>query len=134
MKFNFLFLAIALFLVILIGVFAFGRPIKWVFPGDNIGWVAVQFNNPSCAPLGTEGVFLVVEVPDGNSLCTSTRLPRGIKYFRFEARQKGKLRQLTWGDSVWPVTYKEDSGWYLIFVGPREAFNHSGSMPRPWIH
>jgi hypothetical protein len=41
------------------------------------------------------------------------------------------MRPLKWGDSVWPVTYKKDSGRYLIFVGNKEKFNHSGSMPRP---
>jgi hypothetical protein len=101
------------------------------FPGDDVGWVTIQFNNPSCPQLHTKGVFWIVEIPKENSTCTSTPFPRGLKYFRFEARQGEAMRPLKWGDSVWPATYKKDSGWYLIFVGNKEKFNHSGSMPRP---
>jgi hypothetical protein len=120
--------------VVLAAAFALGRPIEWIFPGAEAGWVMVQFNNPSCPPLQTKGVFWVVDVPEQKSTCTSTPLPRGLKYFRFEARQNGATLRLRWGESVWPVTYKEDSGWYLLFVGGKEKFNHSGTMPRPWIH
>jgi hypothetical protein len=123
-----------LLVVVLVAVFGLGRPIKWIFPGDDGGWVTVQFNNPSCPPLRTEGVFWVVDVPEQKSTCTSTPLPHGLKYFRFEARQGDATLRLKWGESVWPVTYKEDSGWYLLFVGAKEKFNHSGTMPRPWSH
>jgi hypothetical protein len=114
--------------------FAVGRPIKWIFPADDAGWVAVQFDNPSCPPLHTDWIFLVVDVPDQKSTCTSTRLPRGVEYFRFQARKGTATRPLKWGDSAWPARYQKDSGWYLIFVGTKEKFNHSGPMPRPWIH
>lgn len=117
--------------MILIGLFIIGRPMKWVFPGDDIGWVTVQFNNPTCPPLHADGIFLVVDVPEQKSLCTSTQPPHGLTYLRFEARQKDTIRRLKWDDSVWPAGYKEDSGWYMVFVGSRDKFNHSG-MPRPW--
>jgi hypothetical protein len=121
----------------LFGTLGLGRPIKWIFPNDHAGWVSVQFHNPSCPPLISQSIYLIVEIPQSKSFCTSTPLPHGLKYFRFEARQAdaGTVR-LQWGasgGSIWPVAYKEDSGWYLLFVGTKQQFNHNGGMPRPWI-
>jgi hypothetical protein len=114
--------------------FAFGRPVRWIFPGDEVGWVAVQFNNPSCLPLHTDGIFLVVDVPEQKSTCTSTRLPRGLEYFTFQSGKGTSTRPLKWGESAWPARYQKDSGWYWIFVGTKEQFNHSGTIPRSSTH
>jgi hypothetical protein len=118
-------------LLTLIAFVSIGRPVKWLFSGDDVGWVTVQFNNPACPPLQTQGLFLVVDVTDRKSVCTSSRLSHRLTYFRFEVHENDRIHKLKWGESVWPAGYKEDSGWYIVFVGSRDKFNHSG-MPRPW--
>jgi len=61
-----------------------GRPILWQFTPGYRGWVVVEYENPACPPLVTEGVYLVIRVPASGRACTSSPIPVGWRYGRYE--------------------------------------------------
>lgn len=69
------------------------------------------------------------DVPAQKSTCTSTQLSRSWTYYRFEARQEDTVHRLKWGDSVWPTGYKQDSGWYLIFLSDQKTNSITAECP-----
>src|SRR5205823_14383647 len=70
-------------LIVIVVRHKFGRPMRYEFVGGFSRWVVVQFQDPSCPPLRSDGLFLVVSVPTSGKVCTSTARPQGWIYYRF---------------------------------------------------
>jgi hypothetical protein len=107
-------------------------PISWRFPEGYRGWVLVEFQNSSCPPLAKEGLHLVVPISASGRGCTSSPIPEGWRYVRYESLnsrgERTKLRADGWNtDSLaWPIAVnREKREWYL-FVGTQEELRRSG--------
>jgi hypothetical protein len=61
-----------------------GRPILWRFPADYRGWVVVQYEDSNCPPLTTKGFYKVIVINAVGRSCTSSQMPTGFRYLRFE--------------------------------------------------
>jgi len=61
------------------------RPMRWEIPAGMEGWVLAQFADPACPAMGSDGIFMVGVVGADGRACTSSDLPRGWQYRRFEA-------------------------------------------------
>lgn len=72
-------------LVILLLAQGIGRPIRWEIPEGYRGWVLVRLSEPSCAPMRADGIFEVITVDVSGMACTSSDLPRGWRYVRYES-------------------------------------------------
>jgi hypothetical protein len=114
----------------------FSMPMRYEIPGGFKGWFVVQFENRSCPPLPSQGIFLVVSVPASGKVCTSTPYPKGLVYYRFEyVFLNGKRERLRWnrhgkpGTQVWLIGYDFGSKSEEDFVGDENSMNHSGSPP-----
>lgn len=119
----------------------FGRPMRYEFPGGFKGWLVVQFEDSTCQPLRSQGIFLVVSVPASGQVCTSTRHPDGWIYYRFDYVNANGTRTslpLRSGSDpsgriqVWLVTYLRDYKWEEDWVGTKEDSIHWGTPPDPW--
>jgi hypothetical protein len=47
-----------------------GRPVKWEFSPGYHGWVVVRYEDPTCPPLLTKGIFVVIPIPSSGRVCT----------------------------------------------------------------
>src|SRR5215469_11971241 len=79
-------LAILVLSVCTIAVFTgnLGRPIRWDLPPGYRGWVVVQYGNIACQPLSKNGLYLVVRITPSGHACTSSPIPTGWRYERYE--------------------------------------------------
>jgi hypothetical protein len=109
---------------------------RYEIPGGFKGWFIVQFENKSCPPLRSQGMFLVVSVPVSGQVCTSAAFPNGLVYYQFEyVFSNGKRERLRWnghgkpGTQVWLIGYNLGSKSEEDFVGDENSMNHSGSPP-----
>ena len=118
-----------------------GRPMRYEFPEGFKGWLVVRFQDPTCPPLRSQGIFLVVSVPASGQVCTLTPHPDGWIYYRFEYLHPDGTRTslpLRSGSDppgrvqVWLVTYLRDYNWEEDWVGTKEDSNHWGTPPDPW--
>jgi hypothetical protein len=117
---------IAVVVLTIAGLFAMeelGRPLVYRMPGDYRGWVAIRYEDPACGPLRTDRWYLVVEVgPDGRK-CTSSPVPGGWRYVRFEyVYPDGRRRQLEANERVeqYGATGPQKPQIGVIFVGSEE--------------
>lgn len=74
---------------VLLGVLAFllgwwGQPVLWELPVGYRGWVVVQYEDSACPPLPRRGIYKVIAVDPAGRLCTSSPMPTGFRYLRFE--------------------------------------------------
>jgi hypothetical protein len=111
-------------------------PILWRFPSEYRGWVVVEFQNSGCPPLVKEGLYLVTPISASGRGCTSTPLPEGWRYVRYEdVSTDGKRRKLRadgWNTNsvVWPLSVNRQKREEYLFVGTQEELNRSwGSRP-----
>lgn len=61
-----------------------GRPIRYELPPGYRGWVLIEYENPSCPSLVTKGMYLVISIPSSGRACTSSPVPKGWRYSRYE--------------------------------------------------
>lgn len=61
-----------------------GRPILCEMPAGYRGLVVVQYENSTCPPLPTKGIYKVIAVNAAGRSCTSSRMLSGFRYLRFE--------------------------------------------------
>ena len=107
-------------------------PISWRFPRGYRGWVVVQFQNSSCPPLAKEGVYLVIPISASGHGCTSSAIPEGWRYTRYESinsrGERTKLRADGWNNSsvVWPIAVNREKKEEYLFVGTQEELRRSG--------
>lgn len=113
-----------------------GRPMRYDIPGGYKGWLLIQFENPACPPLHSEGSFRVVAVPLSGRVCTSDHHPDHWTYYKFDyVYSDGTRKHLHWNDhgkpglQVWLLGYRLDDKSEELFVGDEQAMNHSGTPP-----
>jgi hypothetical protein len=89
---------------------ALGRPLRWELPPGYRGWVVVRFDDPACPPLRGSGIYLVVPVTAAGRGCTSSPVPAGWRYYRYEYvgpdGTRTVIRSSGWDASseIWPFT------------------------------
>jgi hypothetical protein len=127
---------LVLMVVLLCLVFAIFNPKRSLLYkiGDSYkGWVVVRYDDPSCAPLDHENIFLVIPVSSSGRGCTSSPPPEGWRYNRYEYLSQGKVTraipQSGWGGKgeIWagftmPAEHSES-----FFVGTEQELNKSWS-------
>lgn len=86
-----------------------GQPVLWQFPEGYRGWVVVQWGDPNCPPLASKGLYKVILINTVGRLCTSSQMPTGFRYLRFEYINPNGAEQVML------------SGWFrfLDFHGPQ---------------
>lgn len=94
---------IGLVLVIMYFAGEIGGPVLYQLPGDYRGWVGVRYDDPSCVPLRKEGWYLVIPFDASGKGCTSSPVPSGWRYVRYEyLYSDGRRRELVGPDEqVW---------------------------------
>jgi hypothetical protein len=108
------------------GLFAMdelGRPLVYRMPGDYRGWVAIRYEDPACAPLRKDLWYVVVEVGSDGRVCTSSPVPGGWRYVRYEyVYPDGRRRQLGANERVeqYGATGPQKPQVGVVFVGSEE--------------
>ena len=132
-------IVIVIVCVVAIGILLrnfFSRPIRYEIPAEYKGWILVQYGNPTCAPLRSQGVFRSVLVPLPGRVCTSDHHPDRWTLYKFEyVSPDGTRKSLPWNDhgrlgtQAWLIGYRMEDNSDEIFVGDEKAMNHSGPPP-----
>ena len=106
-----------------------GRPIRYRFAGEYRGWVGIRYDDPTCPPLRTEGWYLVIPVGPNGRGCTSSSVPGGWRYHRYEyVYPDGRRRELSRpGEKVLLVgsTGPQKPNVETLFVGSDEELKRS---------
>lgn len=69
------------------------RPIRWEIPSGYHGWIAVIYENPSCAALPSDGLYeRVITIDSDGCGCTSDAPLNGWRHNRYEFVQAGGER------------------------------------------
>lgn len=132
-------LALVLALIIIFIVFqGIGRPVLWEIPDGYVGWVEVQFGEPTCPPLRDAGIYLVVPVSSSGRGCTSANSLGSVwRYHRFESVRADGTREETphtsWGGGgrIWALSFGGQGKVASFFVGSEAELNESwASRPR----
>lgn len=92
--------------VLVVGLYAFGeigRPVLYLLPHGFNGWTGIRFSDPSCKALTHESWYVVIKFDQRGRACTSTPVPSGWRYRRFEyvdadgnRRKLGGVREDVW--------------------------------------
>ena len=127
-------IAAAIF-VVAIGMAIFtgklARPISWRFPQGYRGWVVMEFQDPHCSPMAIEDFYLIVSVSGSGRGCTSSPIPEGWRYTRYEyIDEQGshtKLAANGWNTNsmIWPISINRAKREWYLFVGTQEELNRS---------
>ncbi|MGA2341447.1 MAG: hypothetical protein ABSF75_16265 [Terracidiphilus sp.] len=101
------------------------------------GWAIVRYDDPSCAPLEHENIFLVITIPASGIACTSSLLQDGWRYHRYEYVSEGKLvreiRVSNWGGGgeIWAGFGMPNKHSESFFVGTEQELQRSwASRPK----
>lgn len=131
-------LLIVVFIIVGLAVLTgnLGRPVLWQLSPGFRGWVVVEYEKPDCPPLPTEGIRLVIGVPPSGHACTSSPMPKGWRYERYEyVLANGRRRVIPsngWDSNseITPLSVNLKKKTEFLFVGSREELNKSwGSRP-----
>jgi len=76
-----------------------GQPILYEIAGSYKGWVVIQYADPGCPQLGTKGIYLIIPISGSGQACTSTPMPQGYRYERYEyVNPDGRRTEIrSWG-------------------------------------
>jgi hypothetical protein len=106
-----------------------GQPIVYRFPGGYRGWAGIRYGDPTCSPLRTEGWYLVIPVGSDGRGCTSSPVPGGWRYRRYEyIYPDGRRRELSGPDEkvlLVAATGPERPNVGTLFVGSDEELKQS---------
>lgn len=94
-----------------------GRPVRWEIAAGYVGLATVTFADPSCSPLRTEGIFVVVEIPTSGMACTSSGSVGKVWRYH-EYVYVGPDRSHTPAPTR-PITYGADGNRLQMYIGPR---------------
>lgn len=128
-------LAILLCLAMLSLMGEFGRPRRYDIPYGFRGWIVIQYLDPKCPPLRVAGLFVVVPIFRPGCGCTSSRVPQGWRFTRYEyVREDGMRVHLPRGrreheTAAALLAFSSDREREFLFVGTGEDFRH---IPRPF--
>jgi hypothetical protein len=110
-----------------------GRPILWEFSPRYRGWVVVEYERPECPPLLTKAMHLVIDVPPSGHACTSSPIPKGWRYERYEyvlpdGRRK-VIRSSGWdrNSEITSLSVNAEKKTEFLFVGTREELSKNWS-------
>jgi hypothetical protein len=106
------------------------RPIIWEIPEGYEGWILAQFSDSSCAPLRSDGIFQVISVDIGGRTCTSSELPHGWQYVRFDAVGPAGRSEID-GSRVIFWSVSQELHRKTLFVGPRDRADPQ-QLPTDW--
>ena len=113
-----------------------GRPIRWEFSPGYRGCVVVEYRRPNCPPLSTKAMYLVIDVPPSGHACTSSPIPKGWRYERYEYVLADGARKVIpssgWDSNseITPLSVSPKKEMEFLFVGTREELSKSwGSRP-----
>jgi hypothetical protein len=123
------------------------RPVRYLIPAGFRGWVLVEYENPACPPLRTEGLWLAVPVRPTGYGCTSSpsqfRAEHFVAYDYVSPDGRRVPIRATFkggGDGIWDEFYYDKgqnvSGRPLegFFVGSEQEYDRGlAAEPRPWI-
>lgn len=128
----------AILILICLGVFTgnLGRPIEYRISPEYKGWIVVAYARPSCLPLSHDGAYVVISVPSSGRACTSSPVPQGWRYVRYEyvyddGRRKN-LRDRGWNNNseIWALSEDPKQKLQFLFSGSQEDLRKSwGSAP-----
>lgn len=112
-----------------------GRPVLVLMPADFHGWVTEQFGDPSCPPLTSEGIFLVMRVSESGLMCTSSASPYSVwRYYDFRRVQRDGSRSVVpetgWGGGgeIWAVFTSPSTDMAAFFVGSEQQLAGSWAI------
>jgi hypothetical protein len=120
--------AVVLSLALLTLVGEVGRPKRFEIPDGYSGWIAIQYADPACSPLRTSGVFLVIQISRSGRACTSSPIPGGWRYTRYDyVRENGELLHLPTGHRRHEISavfsfYSPTSKREHLFIGTEQEF------------
>jgi len=119
-----------------------GQPILWQFPAGYRGWVVVQYGDSNCSPLATKGLYKVIVVNGRGQSCTSSRMPTGLRYLRFEYIDPNGAEQILFsgwfqflevhGPQVSTQGIVQNLGRQVLFVGTEEE-RRQRAGEFPWL-
>lgn len=74
-----------------------GWPLRYELAAGYRGWVVIQYEDPACPPLQSKGIYLVIPIPPSGHACTSSPMPKGWRYTRYEYMSPdGTRRAIPW--------------------------------------
>lgn len=120
-------LAIGVIFVLTQGV---ARPQLWEIPLGYQGWVLMQYGDLSCPRTESQGIFEVIRVAADGRGCTSSDIPRGWFYGRYEyVTNESRLpidgHMVNSGHVNWGASR------IAFFIGPAEKVDPS-TLPPDW--
>jgi hypothetical protein len=121
------------------------RPVLYEIPGGFRGWVTISYRTPGCAPLHSEGLWVVVQIPSSGHACTAsgTGFPAFhlVRYvYVYPGNQRIPLLSTIKGGGgmIWSALFydaKENVTGRPVegfFVGPEDEIReYLDSKPRP---
>lgn len=102
------------------------RPTVYELPSGYRGWLQIYYEDATCPPNPTRGVYQVMRVGTDGRGCTSGSMPRGWHYQR--AEYIGPNGERAAAPSVWPLGHSETRKAVIVFVGGEDEFR---SSPHP---
>lgn len=113
-----------------------GRPIRWDLPAEYRGWVEVQYRDPACPPLLSDGLSIVVRVPPDGRVCTSSspthavRRPHRYEYVYADgARTEVYRTDRGQGGMIWGKFTSLQDAREVYFVGTEDEYRRDGGTP-----
>jgi hypothetical protein len=113
------------------------RPSRYEIPAGYRGWVLVRYDEPTCPPLESRGLYLVIQIDASGMGCTSSDRPGGVRYVRYEYvaddGTRTPLPSTGWGQGgqIWAGAYSLTQKRAYFFVGSEEELKRSwGEQPR----
>ena len=107
------------------------RPVVWEFPHGYRGWVTVEYEQPSCPPLSSDGIRMVVVVAPTGRACTSSPIQDGWHLTRYEYVLPNGRRQVIpsggWNTAseITPLSVNTNTKREFLFVGTRQELDRS---------
>lgn len=115
------------------------RPERWTFPVGFRGWVLVRYQDPSCPPLPTDGLYRVIAVDLSGRACTSSPAARGwhVEQFTF-VFPDGRTEAIPAGGdgadrvAAWNIAVSGDYREQYLFVGTKAELDQGwNAAPYP---
>jgi hypothetical protein len=109
------------------------QPLLYKIANNYKGWAIVKFDDPSCAPLEHEAIFLVIQINSSGLGCSSSPFPEGWRFNRYEyvdgAKMTGEIPASDWGagGQIWAGFGIPDKHAECFFVGTEHELSQSWS-------
>lgn len=106
--------------------FQFGRPVLYAVPPNLNGWFTVQYDDASCPPLATKGLYRLVVVSSNRFACTSSPMEARWRLEKFEyVMPDGRTIRIPDGKHgvdnqvrAWPVSTNPARHQEYDYIGP----------------